>query len=122
MKQKLCGWAGCNKIIPAGSYFCSYHKDISDTNRKESAFKTATRYANYNNPEWRKLSKQYLIEVGHCEKCGSTDNLQVHHIIPVRLAPQLFLERANWQVLCRTCHQNETAREIAERRKGKQER
>lgn len=121
MKTKLCGWAGCNKIIPGNQYYCDYHKDISDERRRKSAFANATRYADYSTPEWRKGSREYLLEVGHCEKCGSKENLQVHHIIPARYAPQLFLERANWQVLCRVCHQAETQREIRER-KSKQER
>ena len=116
MKTKLCGWAGCNKLVPGKQYYCDYHKDIAEANRRKTAFATATRYADYNNPDWRRLSKEYLKEVGRCEKCGSVNNLQVHHIIPVRYAPELFLERANWQVLCRSCHQTETQREIQERK------
>lgn len=117
MKAKLCGWAGCNKIVTSGKYFCEYHQNISDENRRKNAFHNATRYADYHDPLWRSESKKYLNEKGCCEKCGSTEGLQVHHIIPVRYAPQLFMERANWQVLCRNCHQAETAREIGERKR-----
>lgn len=114
MKLKLCGYPGCNKLTT--EYFCPKHKEKRDAERKASAFKSATRSDLYQSPEWRRISRQLINEVGHCERCGSFDNLQVHHIIPVRLAPALALDRSNLQVLCRTCHQTETGKEIAARR------
>lgn len=121
MKGKLCGWAGCSRIIAEG-YYCPEHKARAEANKKASAFKNAKRYADYSDPEWRKVSSAYLRKVGCCEKCGSRQFLQVHHIIPVRYAPQLFLDVSNFQVLCRSCHQVETQREIAERKRKNQNR
>ena len=120
MKTKLCGWPGCS-CITTGSYYCAKHKTMADKRNvereKEHAFKNATRYADYRDPRWRKLSAQVINEVGQCERCGCSNNLQVHHIIPVRYNPELFLDRANLIVLCRECHQRETQREISERKK-----
>jgi len=119
MKARLCGWAGCS-CITDGSYYCPKHKVMAEKRKAErKPFENAKRYTDYKNPEWRKLSASVINEVGQCERCGCTNNLQVHHIIPIRYAPELFLERANLMVLCRECHHNETLREIRERRRTK---
>lgn len=119
MKLKLCGWVGCDKLIPDTQYFCDYHRDISQERRKASAFASATRHANYNDPNWRRLSHAIKKEVGHCEQCGTNKGLQVHHRIPVRYAPELFLERNNLVVLCESCHRVVTAKEEHDRRRSK---
>lgn len=116
MRTRLCGYPGCNRLT-AGDYFCTEHRQQYEHKRKREAFKTATRSALYQSPEWKALSRELIKEKGYCEKCGERMNLQVHHIIPVRLAPQLALDRSNLQVLCRLCHQRETAKEINGRRK-----
>lgn len=116
MKLKLCGEAGCNKLVVDGGYYCPEHKIKHDKERKASAFKNATRFANYHSPEWIKFRGEVLKKQKCCEKCGTTKGLQVHHIIPVRYAPELFLRRENVMVLCADCHKSETAREIRERK------
>ena len=122
MKTKLCGWPGC-ECLTDGGYYCNKHKVISEQRRKENdskrAFKNAARYTDYRSPEWRKLSAMVIKERGTCERCGCCLNLQVHHIIPVRYAPELFLDKANLMVLCRQCHQVETQREIRQRKNRK---
>lgn len=115
MKFKLCGYPGCNKLT--GKYYCEEHQKAADRRRRETAFASATRSSLYQSPLWRRLSRELIGEVGHCERCGCSDNLQTHHIIPVRLAPALALDRSNLQVLCRLCHQRETAKEIQTRKK-----
>ena len=50
---------------------------------------------------WKKLSKS--IRAKHnCQKCGSSDKLDVHHIIPFAISKDNSLN--NLVVLCRHCH------------------
>lgn len=115
MKLKLCCYPGCNKL--SAGYYCPTHAAKREAERRQNAFRYASRYADYSNPEWRKLSRQLIQEKGCCERCGGTIGLSVHHIIPVRYAPELFLDRSNLLVLCRECHAVETAREIRGRKR-----
>jgi hypothetical protein len=56
--------------------------------------------------KWGTVRKQFLIDNGNrCACCSRTDNLNVHHIIPVHIDPSLELERANLIILCeKHCH------------------
>ena len=112
MKAKICNYGGCNNLCDDSGY-CAKHKD-----KKPKPFQNARRYTErYQSSEWITFRRNILSEQPTCEVCGSLNNVQVHHIIPVRFAPSLFLERSNVQVLCRECHQKETAKEIRNRRK-----
>lgn len=54
-------------------------------------------------PEFRELSRQVKTERGNaCEKCGSTNGLEVHHIIPISKGGKD--ERKNLILLCSNCH------------------
>lgn len=55
-------------------------------------------------PEWARLSKAYKRKIGVCEGCGYPHFLQVHHIIPFHIRPDLELESWNWIVLCEPPH------------------
>ena len=48
-----------------------------------------------------------------CQKCGSTNNLQAHHI---SRKPELGLITDNGQTLCEHCHRIETKRQLAKAR------
>lgn len=115
MKLKMCCYPGCTELTH-GEYYCQEHKAKREAIRREMAFKTATRYADYHDPRWIALSKKFRTEHPACQMCGETDGLQVHHIIPVRLSPSQFLDENNLVVLCESCHRIETQREIALRR------
>jgi len=39
-----------------------------------------------------------------CQLCGSTDNLQPHHILPRSKYPELACNNDNIITLCKTCH------------------
>ena len=39
-----------------------------------------------------------------CRYCQATNNLEVHHIIPQHIAPELARDTNNMVVLCRSCH------------------
>ena len=47
---------------------------------------------------------EFLRAANYRCPCGSTKNLELHHIRSVASAPELAYEKTNIQVLCRTCH------------------
>ena len=52
--------------------------------------------------EWRKVRKKHIQENGACAVCCRKTKLEVHHIVPFHLAPQLELEPNNLVTLCRS--------------------
>lgn len=69
---------------------------------------------------WRQLRAQVLREEPLCRLClkGSANvrprvepAIEVDHIIPVTLAPELRLTRSNLQPLCKSCHRRKTIME-----------
>ena len=61
---------------------------------------------------WRKLRREFVKNNAQCAVCGTTKKLEVHHIIPFHIAPDLELDPANLITLCdgkgkygsRSCH------------------
>lgn len=51
-------------------------------------------------PDWPEARDSYLEENNRCFVCGSKKNLEVHHIIPFHIAPDLELNKNNFIVLC----------------------
>ncbi|MEF9917693.1 MAG: HNH endonuclease [Eubacterium sp.] len=52
---------------------------------------------------WRKE----IIKRGFCEKCGSVENLEAHHIIKWADYPQGRISLGNGECLCLKCHMKE---------------
>ena len=50
--------------------------------------------------KWRKVRKKHITEFNYCESCGSDKKLEVHHIIPFNIAPDLELDPENLLTLC----------------------
>lgn len=61
--------------------------------------KTATRSGG-----WRKVRKQHLLENNTCICCGKVKGLEVHHIEPFHINPELELDPKNLVTLCRKHH------------------
>lgn len=62
------------------------------------------RYA-VRSPRWQTVRKQHLKEHNACIACGRTKKLEVHHIKPVHLYPDLELDPSNLVTLCADpCH------------------
>jgi len=53
---------------------------------------------------WRKTRKEHLKHEDCCQMCGILRDLEVHHIEPWHLAPELRYEPSNLITLCRECH------------------
>jgi 5-methylcytosine-specific restriction endonuclease McrA len=57
--------------------------------------------------EWEKLKRQFKKMHPKCAVCGTTKQLEVHHIKPVHIFPELELELTNLLMLCEgdtNCH------------------
>lgn len=57
----------------------------------------------YRGPDWPTIQKQVVtMDGGRCVLCGSTDDLNVHHIEPYRISQKN--EMSNLATLCDRCH------------------
>jgi hypothetical protein len=57
-------------------------------------------------PQWNKVRKDWLEHYNSCESCGSIKNLNVHHIKPFHLYPELELDTSNFITLCENSGMN----------------
>lgn len=58
---------------------------------------------------YRKAMREYAKTVRHCEDCGAPKmlgriRLEVHHRVPVHVAPERAADKANFICLCASCH------------------
>ena len=63
--------------------------------------------ANLRSPQWDTVRKAHLKNEPMCRACNGTDKLQVHHIKPFHIFPDLELEPTNLITLCecdKECH------------------
>ena len=51
-------------------------------------------------PKWNAVRKAHLEKHKTCEVCGGDDNVEVHHVLPVHLYPELELDVTNLLSLC----------------------
>lgn len=51
-------------------------------------------------PHWRTVRRAHLKVEYWCRVCGSTNGLEVHHVIPFHLKPELELMQSNLITLC----------------------
>ena len=54
--------------------------------------------------EWVYVRNEFVRRYPRCEACGSGYNLNVHHIKPFHLYPELELDEGNLITLCREHH------------------
>ena len=54
--------------------------------------------------KWRKARNQHIKRECCCQMCGIKRKLEVHHVEPWHLAPELRYEPSNLITLCRECH------------------
>jgi 5-methylcytosine-specific restriction endonuclease McrA len=52
----------------------------------------------------RRAVAQRVAEAGQCERCGSRENLQGHHVRSYSMHPELRDDPSNIAVLCASCH------------------
>lgn len=49
---------------------------------------------------YKSFAFNLIAFIGRCQICGTSLNLQVHHVKPVRTHPELITEKNNCLVLC----------------------
>lgn len=57
--------------------------------------------------QWPAVRDEYVREKKKCESCDSTERLQVHHVEPFHLRPDLELSKSNFIAMCmgeNECH------------------
>ena len=63
---------------------------------------------------WQRLRRLVLTDEPLCRHCLAAGRVQpaieVHHLVAVRIRPDLRLVRSNLAALCKPCHSAETAR------------
>lgn len=59
-------------------------------------------------PQWETVRKKHLLNEPTCRACNGREKLQVHHIKPFHLFPELELQDSNLVTLCehpdKECH------------------
>ena len=55
-------------------------------------------------PAWAELARRTVEDRPACQCCRAITDLQVHHVLPVHVRPDLELDQTNLLVLCRRCH------------------
>jgi len=67
-------------------------------------FLKRVRYA-VRSPKWKNVRKEHIENNPYCIACGRDKGLEVHHIKPVHLFPELELDPSNLVTLCADpCH------------------
>ncbi|MBQ8708357.1 MAG: HNH endonuclease [Succinivibrionaceae bacterium] len=100
--MKTCRHPGCVNLVKDGRY-CQEHSidlyvyDQMRGNANERGY----------NVRWRRARTMFLSKHPLCSQCGKPATV-VDHIIPHRGNQQLFWDEANWQPLCKTCHDKKT--------------
>lgn len=55
-------------------------------------------------PEWQRLRNDFVKVNNTCSACGTKNNLEVHHVLPFHINPELELDWNNLITLCDDCH------------------
>jgi len=59
-------------------------------------------------PAWRVTKERHKTVHPECEFCGSTEQIEVHHVIPVKDERSLELDSRNLLTVCHACHRSAT--------------
>ncbi len=97
----------CGRVVPHDE-ICECRRQVTrERNRRHDARRPSARARGYDH-EWRKARLEYLAMHPHCRECSTQGVTRlasvVDHVIPHRGDKNLFWHRANWQPLCKPCH------------------
>ncbi|MCI7152034.1 MAG: HNH endonuclease [Flavonifractor plautii] len=112
-----CRHPGCGRLVSSG--YCPEHKPLKAARRVSAQW-----HGWYNLSVWTKqLRPDQLMREPFCRECARhgkrVQATVVDHITPFRGDWALFIDPANHESLCETCHNRKTAKEMAaERRKN----
>lgn len=93
------------------SYEAWEKADAAKAIRTSHGSKAKARARFYRSAEWKSARQECLTRMGAvCAQCGSTERMNVDHIKPRSLFPELALEPANLRPLCWPCNRAKAAR------------
>jgi 5-methylcytosine-specific restriction endonuclease McrA len=70
----------------------------------------------YSTRRWQVVRLEALRRDGfRCRECNDWRHLEVHHVKRLEDHPELAFDLANLLTLCRTCHTDETNRQLGNR-------
>jgi 5-methylcytosine-specific restriction protein A len=99
-------------LVRDGTSRCAAHKYVE---RKEADARRGTAHERGYSAAWQRARAGYLRNHPLCVRCeerGDTVAASVvDHKIPHRGDKALFWDHANWQPLCKPCHDTKTATE-----------
>ncbi len=110
LSQHPCTTPGCRNLV-RGSAKCPEHSRQYESERAKRD--DQAREYRYNSAEWKRARSMALARNPHCA-CGAKATL-VHHIHPVRVAPELLFSDLNLESTCAPCHQRKHAAMKAKR-------
>lgn len=118
-------WAHLAEFVNRPAAFAAHQATMKDRRavvRAEKKRKGASAEF-YDSNEWMRLRYEVLRERGaQCECCGATRAdgvvIQVDHVKPRSLFPELALVKSNLQVLCRPCNLGKSNRDSTDWRDG----
>lgn len=106
--RRPCRQLGCAKLAVRGKVYCEDHAGLESERMRGSAYERGY------DREWQEASRAHLRRNPLCAECMRKRKLTpatvVDHIRPHRGDKRLFWDESNWQSLCKTCHDQKTAR------------
>ena len=104
--RRPCRYPGCPGFCEQGQVFCKDHMVWSGERQRGGA--DARGY----DARWRKARSLFLKQHPLCAFCQAEGKVVsatvVDHIIPHRGDQKLFWDQANWEPLCKACHDKKT--------------
>ncbi|MFD2628737.1 HNH endonuclease [Oceanobacillus kapialis] len=101
--MRYCGEQGCKNLISKGRYCADHKRKSKRTNNYRHKNKSL-----YNTQAWKDLTAYvYERDKGCCQRCGKFvfgKKAHSHHVIPVKIRPDLRLVADNVKLLCNVCH------------------
>lgn len=62
--------------------------------------------------KWKQLRRATLARYSSCLRCGTRSNLQVDHVVPMVMRPDMFNHESNLQTLCGACNRRKGVKAI----------
>lgn len=112
---KPCGRPRCPNLVRSGNCLAHGGEDSRRIRQAASNRRHGSASSQGYGAEWRRQSKQFLLEHPLCEceehkgKEDAPAANMVEHVIPHRGDPVLFWDQGNWQARTRSCGSRKTA-------------
>lgn len=114
---KPCRHPGCRALVRDAAYCEQHRKEV----RKEQDSRRGSSTERGYNYRWQKARQTFLGRNPLCSICQTAGRITpasiVDHIVPHRGDQSLFWDTANWQSLCKPCH--DSIKQAEERQMGR---